>query len=221
MKTTTKDQQTLSPHSTGYSLVNGIKMYYEIYGVGKPLILIHGGGSTIQTSFGRIIPQLSKDRQLIGVELQAHGHTEDRDMPSSFKQDADDVAALLQNLHISKADFLGFSNGGHTSMQLAISHPEKVNRLIVASAFYKKDGVPTRFWESMNKATFSDMPEVYKDEFIKINNDPAALLSMFNRDSRRMQTFKDWSENDIQSITAPTLLVLGDADVVLPEHAIA
>lgn len=89
----------------GYSEVNELTMYYEIYGEGKPLVLIHGGGSTIQTSFGRIIPQLAKHRQIIGVELQAHGHTNDRNTDLTFEQDADDVATLLGNLKISKADF--------------------------------------------------------------------------------------------------------------------
>ena len=89
---------------SGYSGVNGLKMYYEIYGQGKPLVLIHGGGSTIQTSFGRIILDLAKNRQIIAIELQAHGRTNDRDTPLTFEQDADDVAKLLQNLGISKAD---------------------------------------------------------------------------------------------------------------------
>src|SRR5512133_2523636 len=89
---------------SGYSEVNGLKMYYEIYGEGKPLVLIHGGGSTIQTTFGRIIPLLAKQRKLIAVELQAHGRTSDRDSEVSFEQDADDVAALLKNLNILKAD---------------------------------------------------------------------------------------------------------------------
>ena len=79
----------------GYSNVNGLQMYYEVYGQGKPLVLIHGGGSTIQTSFGKIIPLLSKNRQIIAVELQAHGRTNDRDTFLSFEQDADDVATLL------------------------------------------------------------------------------------------------------------------------------
>ena len=102
---------TTSPTDTlyfksGYSTVNGMEMYYEIHGQGKPLVLIHGGGSTIGTSFGRIIPQLALNRQLICVELQAHGRTGDRNKSISFEQDADDVAALLKNLQISQADFL-------------------------------------------------------------------------------------------------------------------
>ena len=99
------------PATRGYSEVNGLNMYYEVYGAGRPLVLLHGGGSTIQTSFGNIIPLLAKSRQIIAVELQAHGHTHDRDAELTFTQDADDVAALLKNLHIARADILGFSNG--------------------------------------------------------------------------------------------------------------
>jgi len=105
---------------SAHAPVNGIQMYYEIHGAGQPLVLIHGGGSTIYTSFGRILPLLAKKYQVIAMELQAHGHTSDRDAPESFAQDADDVAALLHQLNISEADILGFSNGGQTAMQLAM-----------------------------------------------------------------------------------------------------
>src|SRR5579863_7220342 len=101
----------------GYSEVNGLTMYYEIYGETKPLVLIHGGGSTIQVSFERIIPQLAKHRQIIAMYLQAHGRTNDRPVLLTIKQDADDVAQLLKNLGIDKADFLGFRNGGHTLIE--------------------------------------------------------------------------------------------------------
>src|SRR5688572_15813636 len=101
MTTTTTDSLNFK---SGYSNVNGLKMYYEIYGQGKPLVLIHGGGSTIQTSFDRIIPLLVKHRQVIGVELQAHGRTSDRNADLTFEQDADDVAELLKSLNVHKAD---------------------------------------------------------------------------------------------------------------------
>lgn len=200
--------------------VNGIKMYYEIHGTGRPLVLIHGGGSTITTTFGKILPLLAKTHRVIAVELQAHGHTSDRNGPETFEQDADDVAELLKQLDVNGADIFGFSNGGHTALKMAIRHPERVRRLIFASAFYKRDGAPKAFWEGMDKAKFSDMPQVYKEEYLKINNNQAALLNMFNKDAQRIRTFKDWNEEDIRSIQAPVLIVIGDQDIVRPEHAV-
>ncbi|MDD8018721.1 MAG: alpha/beta fold hydrolase, partial [Bacteroidota bacterium] len=107
--------QTLSPKGN-FASVNGLKMYYEVHGDNphQPgLVLIHGGGSTITTSFGTILPMLAKHRTVIAVELQGHGHTSDRNSPESFEQDADDISTLLQTLNITQADFLGFSNGGN------------------------------------------------------------------------------------------------------------
>jgi pimeloyl-ACP methyl ester carboxylesterase len=216
-----QEMQNRPVFKNGYLPVNGIKMYYEIHGSGQPLVLIHGGGSTITTSFGKILPLLAKNHKVIAVELQAHGHTSDRNEPESFEQDANDVAGLLSQLNINAADILGFSNGGHTAMQLAISHPEKIRKLIIASAFYKKAGTPAAFWEMMNHATFAGMPQPLKDAYLKINNDTAALLNMFHKDVHRMQNFKDWSDKDIKSITVPALLIAGDKDIITPEHAVA
>src|SRR6478609_1490893 len=111
-----------STHTSGYADVNGLHMYYEIHGSGFPLVLIHGGGSTLQSTFGRIIPLLAQTHQVIAVEMQAHGHTADIDRPLSFAQDADDIAALLAHLNISQADIMGFSNGASTTLQFAIRH---------------------------------------------------------------------------------------------------
>jgi pimeloyl-ACP methyl ester carboxylesterase len=198
--------------------VNGINMYYELHGAGSPLVLLHGGGSTIQTSFGRILPSLAANHQVIAVELQAHGHTSDRDAPESFRQDADDVVALLRQLNIPKASVLGFSNGGQTAMEIGIRYPGMVSKLIIASAFYKRSGTPAEFWNGFDDVKFSDMPQIYKDEYLKINGE-AALLNMFRKDVERMRTFKGWSEEDIRSIKAPALVVIGDQDIVTPEHA--
>jgi len=218
--TASANNETKQESITGYSPVNGIKMYYEIHGTGKPLVLIHGGGSTIETSFGRIVPLLANNRQVIAVELQAHGHTEDRKTPLSFAQDADDVAALLKNLGIAKADFLGFSNGGQTTMEIAMRHPALVNKIILASTFYKRSGTFPQFWEMMNHAEFKDMPQPLKDDYLRINNDSAGLLNMFNRDVERMQTFKGWSDEEVKSIKAPALIISGDQDVGTSEHAV-
>lgn len=204
----------------GYSEVNGIKMYYEIYGQGKPLILIHGGGSTIQTTFGRVIPMLAKHRRLIAVELQAHGRTGDREKDLSFEQDADDVATLLKNLNIDKADFFGFSNGGTTTVQIAIRHPEIVDKIILGSALCKRNGVPAQFWDFMKQAQLANMPEQLKEAYIKVAPNPNGLQIMQDKDVRRMVNFKDIPDEQIESIKAPTLIITGDRDIIKPEHAL-
>jgi pimeloyl-ACP methyl ester carboxylesterase len=203
-----------------YANVNGLKMYYEVHGDGFPLVLVHGGGSTIGTTFGRILPALAKNHKVIAVEMQAHGHTVDIDRPLSFEQDADDIGELLKQLRISKADIFGFSNGASTTLQVAIRHPGLVNKIIVASTFYKKEGAQPWFWDMMKNATFEGMPQAYKDAFLDINPDTNALHGMYQRDVTRMQTFKDVDEKDINAITAPALIICGDNDVVRPEHAV-
>jgi pimeloyl-ACP methyl ester carboxylesterase len=211
-------QQTAQSPVTGYAPVNGINMYYEIHGQGNPLVLIHGGGSTIGTTFGNILPLLAKNHQVIAVELQAHGHTNDRGAPSSFEQDADDVAVLLDHLKIAKADFFGFSNGGNTAMKIGIRHPDLANKLIIASAFYKREGMMKGFFEGMEHANLGNMPGYLKEAFMKINNDSAKLEVMFNRDKTRMLQFQDWKDEDLALIKAPSLVLAGDHDVMTNEH---
>ena len=103
-----------------YLNVNGLNMYYEIHGTGQPLVLLHGAFSAIGTSFGQVLPGLAKDRQVIGLEMQAHGHTADIDRPLSVEQMADDTAAALEQLGIEKADLFGYSTGGAIALQVAI-----------------------------------------------------------------------------------------------------
>ena len=182
--------------------------------------LIHGGGSTIQTTFGTILPMLAQHYKIIAVELQAHGHTSDRNAPESFTQDADDVAALLKQLNISKANIFGFSNGANTAMQIAIRHPELADKIIVVAGAYKREGFIPGFFDGFKHATLEIMPQELRDAFLKVNPDSAALLNMFNKDVARMATFKDWSDEDLKSIKASALIINGDKDVVLPEHAL-
>lgn len=206
--------------TSGYSDVNGLKMYYEIYGQGKPLVLVHGGGSTIQTNFEKIIPLLAKNRKVIAVELQAHGRTSDRNADLTFEQDANDIATLLKNLNIGKADFLGFSNGGTTTLQIAIQHPEIVDKMILGSALAKRNGVPDWFWGFMSQAKLENMPAQLKDGYKKVAADPNGLQVMHYRDVKRIVNFKDIPDEQIKSIKAPTLIIIGDKDVITPEHAI-
>lgn len=210
----------MDPVEKGYKKVNGIQMYYEIYGAGKPLVLIHGGGSSILFDFKEIIYRLQDRFQLIGIDLQNHGMTEHRDIPETFEQDAHDVIALLKELKIEKASFWGFSNGGNTVMQIAHRHREMVEKLIVASAFYKRNGMMDGFFESMMEATLESMPELLKINFLNLNPDFSKLENMFDKDSKRMQNFKDWSEDVLKSIKAPALFISGDKDVMKPEHVV-
>ena len=203
-----------------YADVNGMSMYYEVHGAGYPLVLIHGGGSTLYTTFGKILPMLALKYKVIGVELQAHGHTADRDAPETFEQDADDVAALLVHLGIERADVFGFSNGANTAMQVAVRHPNAVRKLILASAFYKRAGMQAGFWEFMKHASLEYMPKVYQDEYLRINNSQTGLQAMHDRDATRMQTFTDWADDVLISIKAPALLIVGDQDVMSVEHTV-
>jgi len=203
-----------------YADVNGLKLYYEIHGNGSPLVLLHGGGSTIESTYGRTLPEFARSHQVIAVELQAHGHTLDIDRPLSFEQDADDVAALLQQLKIEKADFMGFSNGGTTCLQIAIRHPQLVNKLVLVAAVYKRDGMVAGFFDGFDHATVTDVPKPLQEAYLKANPDPKGLQAMFDRDVARMKVFKDISETAVKSIKAPALIINGDMDVVRPEHAL-
>jgi pimeloyl-ACP methyl ester carboxylesterase len=207
--------------SSDYAPVNGLSMYYEIHGSDTtPMVLIHGGGSTIETTFGSMIPLLSATNQLIAVELQAHGRTSDRDAPESFAQDADDVAGLLNYLKVEKANIFGFSNGASTAMQVAIRHPEIVNKVIVVAGAYKRDGFIPGFFDGFKNATLDNMPQILQDAYLKVTPDSAGLRNMFNKDVARMATFKDWPDDDLRSIKAGTLFLASTMDVILVEHAI-
>jgi pimeloyl-ACP methyl ester carboxylesterase len=215
-----ENKEAKSDSVSGYVPVNGLNMYYEIHGKGTPLVLIHGGGSTIQTTFGQVLHFFAKNRLVIAVELQGHGHTPDIDRPETFEQDADDVAAVLKYLEIGNADFFGFSNGGSTTMKIAMRHPELVRKIVLGSSFFEREALPPQFWEYMTKTTLKDMPPLLKEEYLKVAPDSNGLIRMFEKDRNRMLEFKDWKAEDIRSIKAPAFIISGDQDVVSPEHAV-
>jgi pimeloyl-ACP methyl ester carboxylesterase len=205
-----------------YASVNGIRMYYETYGParGVPLVLLHGGGSTIDATFGRIIPFLARDRRIIAVEEQAHGRTSDRDAPVRFATSADDVATLLDELHVEQADVFGFSNGASIALQVAIRHPRAVRKLVFASSFTKKAGAQPQLWDMIGSADFAGMPLELKDAFLKVNPDPAKLRVMHDKDLERMRHFADVPDADLRALRVPTLILTGDRDVAKLEHAV-
>lgn len=203
-----------------YANVGGLRMYYQDRGDGRPLVLIHGGGSTVQTSFGAILPRLARTHRVIAVEEQAHGHTADLDRPLSFEQMADDTAALLEQLHVRDADVLGFSNGGMTALQLAVHHPSLVHRLVICSGFYAHAGLIPALRNGFEQPPNAEqMPKALRDAYLAAAPHPD-LRAFVAKTVAMMRTFSDLPDDKLRAIEAPTLVMLGDQDVILPEHAV-
>lgn len=206
---------------TGYAPVNGLKMYYEVYGSGKPLVLLHGAFNSINMAFGMLIPGLSKTRQVIAVELQGHGRTADIDRPFSFESMADDVAELLKYLKKDSADIFGYSMGGGVAWQLAIRHPRLVRKLVIASAVYKYEG-----WTPETRSILPMLaPEMFegtpvKTEYDNLAPDKKHWTQFIGKMKQFVTTPYDFTAEKIRAIKSPTLIITGDGDGVLPEHAV-
>jgi pimeloyl-ACP methyl ester carboxylesterase len=210
------------PLASGHAAVNGINMYYEVHGRtdGVPLVLLHGGGSTIEVTFSNVLPVFAGSRRVIALEEQGHGRTTDRNAPVAFESSADDVAALLRHLKVDTADLFGFSNGASIALQVAIRHPRLVRKMVFASSMTKRAGAHPQLWEFMKQADFSNMPQPLKNAFLKVNPDVQQLRTMHDKDAERMRRFQDVPDDLVRSVRAPTLIVLGDRDIVTPEHAV-
>lgn len=207
----------------GFADNNGLRMYYEVHGrtvPGQPpLLLIPGGGSTIGTNFAELIPLLAEQCQVIAVEEEGHGRTQPTSRPLTAENSAGDIIAVLDQLNVQTVDVLGFSAGGHTAIALALERPALVRRLIAASTFASRDAVPDEFWDGMAKATLDDMPDTYKDADRRLNPEPGHLERLFELDRQRILDFPGWSDDELGAITAPTLVVSADRDVVTAGYA--
>lgn len=209
------------PVQTGYLPVNGLQMYYEIHGTGQPLVLLHGAFSAIGTSFGQLLPGLAQGRQVVAVELQGHGRTADIDRPMTLEVMADDVAAAVDQLGIQPADIFGYSTGAAVALQLVIRHPDAVRKLVLASVTYTLDGVHPGLMEGLGEMT----PEMmhgspWHEEYVRIAPRPEDFPTLFAKKTQMDQQLKDLPDEAIRAITAPTLLIIGDSDLVTPEHAV-
>jgi pimeloyl-ACP methyl ester carboxylesterase len=209
---------------SGYAPVNGLRMYYEIHGSRHgsepPLVLLHGGGSTIETSFGLVLSRFAKDREVIAFDQQGHGRTADVDRPFSFTQSADDAAALTRYLKVEKADFLGFSNGATIALEIAIRHPEMVRKLVPISGMYRHDGAAPAFWGGLEKGSVETMPEELKADYRRTAPHPEQLPEFFRKSRDRMLHFEDIPAEAMRGIAAPALVINGDADVPTLEHGV-
>lgn len=183
-------------------------------------MLLHGGGSTVETSFGAILPRLARAHRVIAIEQQGHGHTADIDRVFSFEQMADDTAELMRQLGVGDTDVLGFSAGGMTALQLTVRHPALVRRLIVCSGFYSHAGLIPELREAFkHPPKVEHMPPALRDAYLAAAPKPD-LLTFMTKSGALMGSFADISDEHLRAITAPTLVLQGDRDVILPEHSI-
>jgi pimeloyl-ACP methyl ester carboxylesterase len=203
-----------------YAAVNGLEMYYEIHGKGEPLVVLHGAFMTIGV-MGALVTDLAETRQVIGVELQGHGHTADVDRPLSYEQMADDVAALLRHLGIERADVFGYSMGGGTALQLAMRHPTLVRKLVVVSASSTSEGAYPEVWAGIEQITpelFEGTP--WKEEYDRVAPYPGAFPTLVEKLKQLDGQPFSWPPDAIRAISAPTMIVIGDSDGTTPEHAV-
>ncbi|MBC9912563.1 alpha/beta fold hydrolase [Chitinophaga varians] len=205
-----------------YANVNGLHMYYEVHGQGRPLFLLPGAVSGVGTAFGRLIPLLAADRQIIALEFQGYGHTADiPERPLSYEQWADDVIALTQVLDIQHADFFGYSTGAGVALQIAMRQPALVGKLILASCTFNSKGRHPQLSGLESLLTPEGLKGTpYETEYLQTAPQPQdwpkhlAKVTAFNK------LIQDWPADDIRNIKAPALIIAGDADIVQPEHAV-
>jgi len=212
--------QNMKPIESGYADVNGLKMYFEVYGNGKPIVLVHGSFMSIPLNWQHIIPMLAKDRKVIVAEMQGHGRTKDISREFSYEGMADDVSGLLKQLKIDSADILGYSMGGSVAFQFAVRHPEQVRRLVILSGTYTHDG----WWpelEAMYSTFTADMFKgtAIQKQYDSLGNDPALFPEFVKKVISIDLKPYDWSK-EVKKIQVPIFMAIGDADGVRYEHAL-
>ena len=205
---------------SGQIAINGLSMYYEIHGEGFPLVLLHGALSATSSSFGKYIPELAQSHQVIALEMQAHGHTADIDRPLRVRTMADDTVAALKELGVEQADVFGYSMGAGIALDVAIRYPQLVRKLVVASLSFNKSGFHPGLLEGMQFLRPEHLDgSPWQQEYARVAPNPAAFPALLEKIKDMNSNLSEWSEAEVRSIQAPTLIVLGDSDVVL-EHAV-
>jgi len=215
---------SITPFTTGYADVNGLHLYYETYGSGAPLVLLHGGMLTIDLNFASLIPTLARTHTVIGVEMQGHGRTANIDREITYANLATDIVALLDYLGIERAAVLGHSMGGGVALELAVNHPDRVSAIVPISASVSKDGMhpdlldPSTFETSSIMPTAQDFAD-FKGAYERLSPHPeqfdAFLMSLSGMDS----DFAGWTDEQLAGISCPVLIVQGDNDFTTVAHA--
>ena len=201
--------------------VNGLKMYYEIHGSGQPLLLLHGAFGFVE-GWATVLPALTKTHQVIAVELQGHGHTNDLDRPLTYGQMAEDTAALLDQLKIKNADVFGYSMGGTVALGLAIRHPDLVRKLATfgSCAGKMKDTYDPETYKQFLSLSTDFAPPVLKEPYDRMAPDPKRWPVLVTKIKNMGRDFNGYSAAELKAIKAQTLIMMGDRDAVRPEHAV-
>ena len=215
---------SIAPTSTGYADVNGLHLYYETYGSGAPLVLLHGGMLTIDLNFASLIPTLAQTHTVIGVEMQGHGRTANIDREITYANLATDIVALLDHLGIERAAVLGHSMGGGVALEMAVNHADRVSAIVPISASVSKDGMhpdlldPSTFETSSIMPTAQDFAD-FKGAYERLSPHPeqfdAFLMSLSGMDA----DFAGWTDEQLAGISCPVLIVQGDNDFTTVAHA--
>jgi pimeloyl-ACP methyl ester carboxylesterase len=203
-----------------YADVNGINLYYETHGSGKPLVLLHGGLGSGEM-FGPILPTLADHHRVIAVDLQGHGRTADIDRPLDLRLMADDIAALIDYLGLERPDLVGYSLGGGVALQTALKYPEKIGRLVATSAHIKSDAIYSEMRVQQGQVNAA-AAEFMKDTpmyqlYQRVAPRPEDFGRLLDKIGKAMEQEFDYSEQ-VRGLQVPTLIMAADADMAPPSH---
>jgi pimeloyl-ACP methyl ester carboxylesterase len=205
-----------------HASINGIDLYHEVHGTGRPLVVLHGGVLTAETCFGAMTPRLSETHQVIAIDLQGHGRTADTDRPVSLASFAADVVGLLDHLGIDQGDVFGFSLGSLVATEMAVTHPGRVGRLVLASGHIRADGYHPEIQDPAQTSPLLPTEEDFEAmrlAYEAVAPDPAGFFPFLEKLQPVVSAFEGWSDAAIRGIAGPTLLIVGDRDFVRLEHA--
>jgi pimeloyl-ACP methyl ester carboxylesterase len=216
----TAERTTKTKGAGQYAEVNGINLYYEIHGAGRPLVLLHGGLGSGEM-FGPVMPQLTEHHRVVAPDLQGHGRTADIDRPLDIRLMADDIAALIDHLGLDKPDVVGYSLGGGVAFQVAVRHPDKVHRLVMVSANVRRDAIPAVMLEQQAQVSGAAV-DFLKDTpmyqlYQRVAPRPEDFPRLLDKIGESMSKDFDFSE-DVRGLKVPTLIVAADADMAPPSH---
>lgn len=203
-----------------YKMVNGIKMYFETFGEGEPLLLLHGGSASIESWFNQI-PELRKRYRVIAPDSRAHGRTQDSTNALSYKLMASDFSELLKDLGVTNAIVVGWSDGGVIGLELAMTQPALVKKLVTIGTNFRSDGMADEFKQGVSASGPDDHPQFLVEGYKALSPDgPDHWPVVFGKLKNMWQTEPNYSPEELKRIQCPTLVMVGDHDIVRPEHSV-